>query len=387
MKASGSSEAGSELGMRVLVLSSSYLPKLNGVTRTVSALSEGLAKRGYEVVVVTKWRKGLSRESVSGSTRVVRLGRGRGVGERVFFWGAMTHFTIRSCRNKEFRIVHAHGTISGLSAICGWMAGRVPFVVSFHQDALIGWETGQNRLHGFKYHCTKLLQTRVCNSAAAVTVQSSRVREITRRVLGLKPSVRLVVLPNTVDVAKFSSNGSAPPSNRNVLFVGNLIRRKGVDVLLESLAGLKRSFPEATLTIVGRGPEKANLVTLAASLGISASTSFVDEVDDRTLASLYSSAEVVVLPSNSEVFGVVILEALAANRPIVATATVGATSIISDGTSGRLVPIGDSEGLAAAIADLFADGEEAERMARVGHQLVLSKYSVEAVTEDLGILY
>ena len=373
--------------MKILVLSSSYLPKLNGVTRTVSALSEGLGRRGNEVVVVTKWRSGLTRESVNGSTRVVRLGRGRGFGEAAFFWGAMTLFTVRSCIRREFQIVHAHGTISGLSAVCGWLIGRVPFVVSFHQDALIGWETGQNRLHGVRYHFTRLLQTTVCSFAAVVTVQSPRVKEITQRVLGLNGKTRVAVLPNAVDVARFSIDDSPPPSNRSILFVGNLIRRKGIDVLLRSIALLVDSFPDARLTIVGKGPEEANLLNLARDLGISSSVNFANEVDDRTLASLYHSAAAVVLPSYSEVFGVVILEAMAANRPVVVTSTVGAMSLISDRISGRIVAIGDSKGLADAIADLFSNYEGAVEMAGVGHQLVLSKYSVEAVTESLEWLY
>ena len=372
--------------MKVLVLSSSYLPKLNGVTRTVSTLSEGLAKRGNAVVVVTKWRKGLPRETQSGLISVVRLGKGRGFGESAFFWGAMTLFVIRSCMRKQFQIVHAHGTISGLSAVCGWLMGGVPFVVSFHQDALIGWETGYNRLHGFKYHIGRLLQSRICRFAAVVTVQSPRVKEITKRVLGLNGHVRMVVVPNPVDIARFSVDES-PPHGRNVLFVGNLIKRKAVDVLLRAVAILVESVPDARLTIVGRGPEKASLISLAKELGISVDVSFVDEVDDKSLASLYRSAAVVVLPSYSEVFGVVILEALASNRPVVATDTVGAHSILVDKVSGRVVPIGDSMRIAEAIADIFSDDEASIEMVKVGHQLVASKFSTEAVTEELEQLY
>src|SRR5205814_323732 len=86
-------------------------------------------------------------------------------------------------------------------------------------------------------------------------------------------------------------------------------------------------------------------------------------------------------------FGVVILEALAANRPVVASATIGAMSIISDGVSGRIVPIGDSRETANAIMDIFSDYKSAVAMARVGHQLILSKYSVEAVARSLEDLY
>ena len=369
------------------MLSSSYLPKLNGVTRTVSALSDGLGRRGDEVTVVTRWRKGLPRRSEGASTRVVRVGRGKGFGESAFLWGAMTLFTVRSCKKKEFEVVHAHGTISGLSAVCGWLIGRVPFLVSFHQDALIGWETGYNRLYGFKYHLTRFLQARICGFAAVVTVQSPEVGEITRRALGLDDTTRIAVLPNAVDIARFSSDDSPPPCNRNILFVGNLIKRKGIDVLLRSFASLEELFPDARLTIVGGGPEKTSLENLARDLGISAKVSFLDEVDDKTLASLYHGSAVVILPSYSEVFGVVILEAFAANRPVIATATVGATSIITDNVSGRIVPIGDSKGIASAITDLFSDEKSAVEMARVGHQLVLAKYSAEAVGGSLEWLY
>lgn len=369
------------------MLSTSYLPKLNGVTRTVSALSDGLGRRGDEVTVVTRWRRGLPRESREKATRVVRVGRGRGMGESLFFWGSMTLFTIRSCKKKEFEVVHAHGTISGLSAVLGLLIGRVPFFLSFHQDALIGSEGGYNRLNGFKRHLTRLLQHQICRLAAVVTVQSPAVKELTTRALRLDGKTRIAVLPNTVDVAQFSVDGSPPPKNRNILFVGNLIKRKGVDILMQSAATLLVLFPDLRLTIVGNGPERSQLQKLAKDLNISAAVYFANEIDDKTLALTYHTSAAVVLPSYSEVFGVVVLEALAANRPIVATATVGASSIITDGVSGRLVPVGDSKKMACAISDLFSDYAGAVEMARIGHQLVLSKYSVETVTQSLVWLY
>ena len=317
----------------------------------------------------------------------MRVGRGKGFGEALFFWGAMTLFTAQACRKKEFDVIHAHGTLSGLSAVVGSMIGRIPFILSFHQDALIGWETGYNRLGGFKYNLTRLLQATICNFAAVVTVQSSAVKDITQRVLGLNDEEKMALLPNTVDVAKFSADDSPPPANRSILCVGNLIKRKGVDVLLGSVAILVRAFPDVKLTVAGTGPERANLQRLASDLNISANVNFVGEVDDKTLAAMYRSAEVVVLASYSEVFGVVILEALAAHRPVVATATVGAKSIITDRVSGRIVPIGDSSGIALAIADYFSDHDSAAEIARTGHQLGLTQYSVEAVCERLQGLY
>jgi glycosyltransferase involved in cell wall biosynthesis len=166
-----------------------------------------------------------------------------------------------------------------------------------------------------------------------------------------------------------------------------LIKRKGVDVLLRSIALLVDSFPNIRLTIVGKGPEQGGLQRLARQLGISANVFFVDEVDDKMLPSFYHRSAVIVLPSYSEVFGVVILEALAANRPVVATATVGATSILTDRVSGRIVPIGDSKGIADAISSLFSDYKSGVEMAKVGHQLVLSKYGVNVVTKSLEWLY
>jgi len=141
------------------------------------------------------------------------------------------------------------------------------------------------------------------------------------------------------------------------------------------------------LTIVGKRPEKANLQNLASDLGVSTNVSFIGEVDDDTLASLRHSSAAVVLPSYSEVFDVAILEAFAANGSVVATSTVGAMSVVTDRVSGRIAPFGDSEAVADAIADLFSNYEAAVEMAEVGHQLAVSKYSIEAVTESLERLY
>lgn len=376
-----------ELRLKILILTSSYLPKVNGVTRTVSTIADGLIRRGHEVVVVTKWREGLSREAVNEGARVARVGSGRRFGEAFFFLLSMTRFAAVSRMKGECDVIHAHGTLPGLAALVSHLITKSPFVCSFHQDALIGWETGY-RLSGIRVALGRFLQSLICNWAGFVTVQSTTVGDITRRVLKLKRGERIVVIPNPVNTSRFKPlPGNQPDVRTTLLFVGNLIRRKGVDVLIRALPEIIKRSSNVNLVIVGTGPEGDALARLCETLGVGGKVTFAKEVKDDDLVLRYSNAAVVVLPSQSEVFGNVLAEALAMQKSVVATATVGALSIISDGISGRVVPIGDQVSLANAITDTLADKERAARMASFGYNTVQADFSSEAVARKLEVIY
>jgi glycogen synthase len=147
--------------------------------------------------------------------------------------------------------------------------------------------------------------------------------------------------------------------------------QKGLDVLLEAMASLRREFPELRLRIAGRGKDAARVESAALALGIGDALEMLGPVSDAEKEELFAAAEVLLMPSRFEGFGMVAAEAMAAGVPVVAAAAGSLPEVVDAPHGGRLVPPGDPQALAAAVAGLLKDdaarlrlGEAARRSAQ-----------------------
>jgi len=163
----------------------------------------------------------------------------------------------------------------------------------------------------------------------------------------LAPSASVTIAPNAVDNALFSSGVAEVASDRVcILYVGRLAKEKGVDVLLRAADGL-----DATLVLAGTGPEEEALRAIAP-----AGTQFLGNVERDELPAWYAAADVLVLPSLSEPWGMPLNEGAAAGLPLVATDAAGAAhEVIEDGVNGFRVPAGDVGALRAALDRVVGD--------------------------------
>lgn len=160
---------------------------------------------------------------------------------------------------------------------------------------------------------------------------------------------------------------------------------KGIDVLLQAVALLTRDFPDVGLTLVGTGPQLEANKRLAEALGIGDRTVFAGLIPYA--APYLRAADVVVLPSRREGLPIVVLEALALERPVVATAVGGTPTAVLDGETGLLVPPEDPDALAAAIGESLRDRALAARRARAGRALVEERFAAEPMLETIeGLL-
>jgi CelD/BcsL family acetyltransferase involved in cellulose biosynthesis len=150
-------------------------------------------------------------------------------------------------------------------------------------------------------------------------------------------------------------------------------RAKGIDVLLHAFAIARRDLPGAGLTLVGPGLELEPNRALAKELGLADRVEFIERTDNA--APYLAAADVVALPSRREGLPVVALEALALERPLVATRVGGTPTVVVDGETGWLVPAEDENSLAAAIVASLRDPAEAARRARAGRRLVEERFS------------
>ena len=176
-----------------------------------------------------------------------------------------------------------------------------------------------------------------------------------------------------------------PHAQPTVLFVGRLVPYKGVDVLLDAMAGLN-----AVALIVGDGPQRGALEAQAHRLGITNRVRFLGSVTDQQLASLYRGCDVFVLPSvtRQEAFGVVQLEAMAAGKPVVSTDLgTGVGWVNLHGETGYVVPPRDVSALGDAIRRLLADPELRRSMGDAAMRRVRSAFTVDRMIDDTLALY
>ncbi len=158
-------------------------------------------------------------------------------------------------------------------------------------------------------------------------------------------------------------------------------RYKGIDDTLRALALLARAGLAARLDVVGDGEDAPRLRDLARAEGVAERVTFHGRLDDARVRALYAAADVFVLPSRAEGFGIVYLEALAHARPVVAADAAGAPFVVRPGESGYLVPYGDPEALAACLARLLAHPDEARGVGASGRRLLERSFTFEALVE------
>jgi len=166
-----------------------------------------------------------------------------------------------------------------------------------------------------------------------------------------------------VDVDEFAGSPPYPHPAPYLLAISNLLYRKGVDVLLSAFALVHRQHMDLDLVLVGEGEERSRLEALARQLAISDNVVFFGQASRSDVGSLLKGCEFLVLPSRSESFGMVLIEAMLVGKTAVATRVGGIPEVLRDGERGLLVEAGSAESLAQGILRLFEDSQLRARLA------------------------
>jgi rhamnosyl/mannosyltransferase len=329
---------------RLLVVNKAYWPHLGGVETVARQLAEGAAEAGFEVDVLCLADKG-AEEEING-VRVHRVRTAFRVGSAPLAWRFLERYR-RMASQADVIHFHAPNPMGELALLWRGRGSAQKVVCTYHSDPLRPkWAAGayQRLLRAFLDRCDAIVAT------SPNYIQSSPV---------LKPiENRCTFIPLGVDVERFSKvnpdtiarcekmlEGLTRP---RVLFVGRLVYYKGVDVLLRALSRV----PEVSAVIVGDGPLKRDLTGLAEKLGIATRVRFLDPLPDVLYPAIYHCADLFVLPSveRTEAFGIVGLEAMAAELPLITTELGTGTSFYNkDGVVGLVVEAGNAKSLSEAI--------------------------------------
>jgi glycosyltransferase involved in cell wall biosynthesis len=278
----------------------------------------------------------------------------------------------RFVRAHGIEIVHAHAARDyHLAALAVRLASRGRLVLTRH--ALFPLRRFNKPLLG---------------GAGRVIAVSQAVAESVRR-SGVIESSKITVVHNGIDTGRFAKPSGAPTDSLLVGTVGHLASIKGHDVFVRAAALIAARRPEVRFFVIGedKSPQmgyRKFLESLVAELGLNGSVAMPGWQDD--IPRLLSSLTLFVSAARSEPFGLSIVEAMAAGLPVVASASEGASEIIEDGVTGKLVPVDDAESLAKAINDLLNDPLERSRLGRNAQQAA-QRYSLAQMASDTERVY
>lgn len=385
--------------LRILTVTHNY-PRFVGdpAGAFVARIAEGVAARGHEVEILAPHAPGAPVDEQVRGVAVHRFRYAPEPLERIAYTGGLHQTKLASpavalglpgfliacglaLRGAIHRfqpdLIHAHWWLPA-----GWFArwsGR-PYLVTCHGSDVRLLERGAF----FRRQARQVL-----DRAGGVTTVSNFLAGDLRRLL---PALHVVpiVAPMPVDTDSFQSGAGVPKAEPpRILYAGNLVQSKGVDILLRAAATLVQKGLDFHLKILGEGPEQTSLHRLAADLKLADRITWSNFVSQTRMPAEYGASTITILPSRgqAEGLGLTLVEALLAGSAVVGTRTGGIPEVVRHEETGLLAREGDAQDLARQIARLLGDRELRDRLTRAGKQHVLQTYSPATAVQRFIAIY
>ncbi len=290
-------------------------------------------------------------------------------------------------RRHEFDIVHDNQSLgSGLLKLqrSGW-----PVVSTIHHPLTVDLQVAIDHIADPRFrrsinrwYSFLSMQKRVAAALPMILTVSERSRTDITEQMGV-PSARVAVVSVGTDPATFRPTGGPRVSGRIFTTASADVPLKGLVFLLEALAKVRTERPDAHLVVLGRGAIYGPVAEAIEQFDIADAVRFVTGISDEELVHEYSQAEVAVIPSLYEGFGLPVVEAMACGVPVVATTGGALPEVVgAHGEAGLLVPPGDAGALAMAIAEVLDDPALAARLGAAGRERVLENFTWRRCAEN-----
>lgn len=364
--------------MTVAILVLLFPPKwVAGTEIATYNIAKHLAKRGHEVHVITSLDEGLPKESIEQSFYVhrIKIPQMRFLGIIVFWLKALPLL-----KRLKPDMVHGQSTTMGIVGFLAKKLLKKPYTVYARgSEVYLPWL--------FKTPISKLVLRRADVVIALTEDMKTEMQKIYSR--------DVAVIPNGIDLESYEDLPTKEASrqrlalNNNdkiILFVGTLRPVKGLKYLIQAMNIIRQKDTKARLMLIGYGEERQSLEGLVKELDLGDRVTFVGKVPNEKVPEYMSASDVFVLPSVSEGFPVVILEAMASGLPIVATKVGGLPEIVKDGESGFLVEPSNPEQLADRVLTLLKNEDSRQRMI-MNNRNKVQQYSWENTVGQLEAIY
>lgn len=370
--------------MRALILSWEYPPLIEGgLARHVRKLAENLVDQGVEVHVLARGLEESPPEEELGGLTIHRVREPRRPRDLAHFIAWVEHMNadmlaagVELGDRFDFDVVHGHDWL--VAVACDHLARRfhVPLVVTIHAT-----EYGRHQGHVDRHPQSYIhgVERWIANRADRVITCSSYMREHVADVFGLDER-RIAVIPNGIDPSELvpvadldTLRGQfARPDEKLVLLVGRLVYEKGFQIALEALPRVIERVGGVRFVIAGSGTAEDDLRRQARELGLDRHGTFLGWIGDDLLHSLYRIADLCVVPSIYEPFGLVALEAMASGCPCLVADTGGLREVVPSEQVGMRFRSRDPQSLAELAERLLTDAELRERLVAEASEHVLT---------------
>ncbi len=366
--------------MKILQLCYEFPPVGGGGSRVVHGLSRELARRGHEVHVVTMGFRGRPSEEVVDGVAVHRVRSIRRRKDHCSVPEVAHHMLMARSRLREllethrFDINHAHFILPG-GLLAGWVRdiARLPYVITAHGSDVPGYNPDRLRL---AHLLSRRAWDRAVRGASAVVCPSRAIEALTRK---RAPDLETVTIPYGFDTGRYRIDQAR---EKRILVVSRLLRRKGVQHLIEAVDGLELDHE---IHIVGDGPYLETLRRKARQNA--ARIVFHGWLDNGSpeLTHLSESSEIFVLPSERENFPVALMEAMSAGLAIITSRGTGCAEPVGD--AAVLVNPRDTEELRRAVLSLTSDPERCRELGRAARRRLDEEFSWQRVGDRYVELY
>lgn len=394
-----------DLRKNVLMVTSAF-PRQQGEERDIFMLElcRRLAKE-FEVTVLVPHDKGFPKREAYDGLRIykhsqspfnsARIAYGSGILPNIrknkwllfavpFYFLFQLHCLRRIVRKEKITVINAHWLIpQGLTAVLykRFFNRRIKVIVTVHGTDLLGLSKGfMGRVQRYVFK----------HSDRIITVSQPMKVILDTLGYGEKTKVRSM----GIDTTQFSPEKKNPNIKKQygisgpmLLFVGAVIVPKGIETLLRAMPEILKQTPDATLMVVGEGNLTSAMKQLAGDLGITPAVIFTGALPHSALPELFATADVFVLPSHSEGFGLVVAEAMSSGTIVVASALPALCGLIESGTTGFLVPAQDINALADQVVYVLQKRETLHTMGSNARKQVSMYYDWDMAAREYGSFF
>ena len=385
--------------LTVMMLTWEFPPRIiGGISPHVYYLSRNLAKNGVKVYVVTCDFPGAPQHEVVDGVEVFRVDSYKNPSPDFATWVYLMNVNMQkeaaalvNSLGGKVDIFHAHDWLVANAGIGLKHVFRKPLLTTIHSTE-IGRRNGIHFDYERMIHETEAWLT---YEAWRVVCCSDYMVSHVKWAFGL-PTDKLVMIPNGVDAEVYARiekedlssfrSKFALPEEKIVLFVGRLVYEKGVHVLINTVPKVLEKV-NAKFIIVGNGYMKEQLSNIVKNMGLAHKVHFTGFVDDETLRKLQKCADVSVVPSLFEPFGIVALEAMAAKSPVVVSDTGGLSEIVEHEVTGVKVYANNPESLTWGITKVLLDENFAKRIKENAYKKVQEKYNWNKIAQQTKATY
>jgi len=383
--------------MKILMLSWEYPPRIiGGISRVVHNLAQKLGEQGNEVHIVTCWENGTLEEEVGNSVYVHRVHTYEINSNSFINWVLQFNFPLVEKSVKvanesgRFDVIHAHDWLTAFAAKTLKHIYSIPLVSTIHAT-----ESGRNHgLHNDIQRYISSVEWWLTYESWIVIVNSRFMKDEVRNTFQL-PEDKIRVIPNGVNLDKFKNYSRDNEFRRNyasdnekiVFFVGRLVNEKGAHILISAVPKIINYYRDVKFIIAGKGLQLDYLRKMSEEMGISSKIYFTGYISEEELAKLYKCSDVAVFPSLYEPFGIVALEGMLANVPVVVSDAGGLSEIVEHGIDGMKSYVGNSNSLADSILEILLNPEKAEKIKSKAMEKVFLMYNWDIISSQTLDVY